>query len=266
MNSRTGTNSFPPASNSENSAFINYDSYRLSFREWSFFSAEAALIAAVVSYVFYRSLIVFLFFVPFILYFPFYQKKDLVPKRKRKLILQFREGLTVLAGSLSAGYSMENALEESVHELELLYGKNGMIVLEFGHMSHLIRMNIPVEKAMDDFAERSGLDDIRNFARVLRIAKRSGGEIVPIIHHTAEVIADKVQVKEEILTMTAAKRFEQNIMNLIPVFIVLYIDQSSPGFFSLMYTTVVGRVVMTACLAAYAFAIRLSWKILNIEV
>jgi len=80
------------------------------------------------------------------------------------------------------------------------------------------------------------------------------------------VIGDKVQVKEEILTLTASKRFEQNIMNLIPLIIVLYIDRTSPGFFTLMYTTIIGRIVMTGCLLFYLIALKLSWKILNIEV
>ena len=244
----------------------NYNVYHLSASEWLLFTAQALGISSAVTYVFYRNIFVFFLFIPFILYYPFYKKKDLIPARKRKLLLQFREGLTVLAGSLSAGYSMENALNESIRELELLYGKAGMIVREFSYMSHLVNMNIPIEKAMDEFALRSGLDDVKNFARVLRIAKRSGGEIVPIINHTAEVIGDKVQVREEILTMTAAKRFEQNIMNLIPIFIVLYIDRTSPGFFTVMYTTAAGRIVMTVSLLAYVFALRLSWNILSIEV
>ena len=37
------------------------------------------------------------------------------------------------------------------------------------------------------------------------------------ISHTAGVIRDKVQVQEEIHTMTASKAFEQKIMSLVPV-------------------------------------------------
>ena len=51
--------------------------------------------------------------------------------------------------------------------------------------------------------------------------------------------------------MLASRIFEQKIMNLIPFLIVLYIDLTSPGFFSVMYRTWMGRGVMTMCLAAY---------------
>lgn len=36
------------------------------------------------------------------------------------------------------------------------------------------------------------------------------------MRHTAEVIRDKMQVKEEIITLTTSRQFEQKIMNMIP--------------------------------------------------
>ena len=73
-------------------------------------------------------------------------------------------------------------------------------------------------------------------------------------------------IRDRILTMTAEKQFEQKIMNLVPYLIVFYIEFSSPGFFSQMYATAVGRVVMTGCLSVYVSACLLALKILNIEL
>ena len=66
--------------------------------------------------------------------------------------------------------------------------------------------------------------------------------------------------------MTAARRLEQKVMNIVPVGIVIYIEITSPGFFDSMYTTFTGRVIMTACLAVYAAAIVIAGRILDIEV
>ena len=255
---KTRRNSSPPV--------LIYDEYHLTPKEYLQHALKALAADALFSYVFYRSLPVFLVFLPAVLFYPFYIKKDLIPLRKRKLLLQFREGLSVLSGSLSAGYSLENAFAESLRELQLLFGSDALIVREFEQIAHLISMNVPAERAMDDFAARSGVEEIRNFARILRIAKRSGGELVSIMRHSCDTIGDKIQVKEEILTMTASRRFEQNIMNIAPLLVVVYIDFTNPGFFSVMYTTAVGRTVMTVCLAAYLFSIRLSMKILSIEL
>lgn len=195
-----------------------------------------------------------------------YKRNSLKDKRLHELKLQFKEGILILASFLSAGYSVENAFTASAQELRLLFGCQGLITKEFDYIKNQISMNRPVELVLMELAERSGLDDIKNFAEVFSAAKRSGGELISIMNHTASTISDKVQVQQEIITLMAAKQFEQKIMNMIPFFIVLYIDLTSPGFFSLMYTTVFGRILMTICLIVYLLAYALAQKIMRIEV
>ena len=127
-------------------------------------------------------------------------------------------------------------------------------------------MNRPVELLLADMGRRSGIQDIDQFAQVFAAAKRSGGELTDIISQTAGIIRDKIQVQEEIHTMTAARVFEQKIMNMIPFFIIVYVEGSSPGFFDQMYCTGMGRVLMTMCLILYLTAFWLSERILDIEV
>ena len=66
--------------------------------------------------------------------------------------------------------------------------------------------------------------------------------------------------------MTASKQFEQRIMTMIPFFIVLYIDMTSPGFFNIMYSTGIGRILMTLCMAVYITAIAIARRIMKIEI
>lgn len=240
--------------------------YRLSQVEWIQGILTGVGICGLVSYTFYRSIPVFVLFLPAALFYPLYWKKELKKQRLHQLGLQFKEGIMMLSASLSAGYSIENALAVSGRELDLLYGSKGMINREFAYMVQQIRMNRPVEAVMTDFGERSGLEDVENFAAIFGAAKRSGGQLVPVIRHTAELIQDKIQVQQELQTLTASKQFEQKIMNLIPFLIILYIDLTSPGFFHLMYETVMGRVIMSVCLAVYLFSYLLSQKLLEISL
>ena len=222
--------------------------------------------AAIGSYIFYKSIIIFSCLFPFCFLYPNLKRKELIAAKKRRLVVEFKEAIMILSSLLNAGYSLENSVKEALVELRLLYVKDNLIIKEFEYINQLIYMNISVERAFDDLAYRSHSEDIRSFAKVLRIAKRSGGELESIIGHTVGVIGDKVRIKEEIITMTTAKRFEQNVMNIFPLFIVLYIDISSPGFFNIMYTTIIGRVCMSIGLIVYLFAIYISKRLLNIEV
>lgn len=218
------------------------------------------------AYTFYRSWTAFLAFLPAALIYPHYERRKKKGKRQTVLASQFKEGMMVLASALSAGYSIENAFAAGEQELTLLYGEDGMIAREFTGIVQQIRMNRPVEYLLTDLAERSGLEDIRNFAEVFSVAKRSGGDLGGIMRHTADIIRDKMQVKEEIATLTSSRQFEQKIMNMIPFFIVFYVDASSPGFFVQMYGTGFGRILMSVCLIVYLAAYGLAQKILAIDV
>lgn len=244
----------------------DYRCYSLSLEEWLRYGLWGISVCGLAAYTFYRSLAAFLILLPFGILFPLYKRKDLRKERIRRLGLQFKEAILVLASFLGAGYSLENGLAMSVKELEGLYGEEGMITQEFAILSAGVRMNRPPEQLLMELGARSGLEDVDNFAQVFAAARRSGGELVEIINYTAGVIRDKVQVQEEIHTMTASRVFEQKIMNGIPFLIILYIDLTSPGFFRVMYDTLMGRCVMSACLLVYGAALAMGKKVLEIEV
>jgi tight adherence protein B len=133
-------------------------------------------------------------------------------------------------------------------------------------MREQMNLNRSVEQVIQDFARRSGLEEAERFSQIFQIAKRSGGQLTPVICHTVSIMEDKSQVKEEIRTMSASVQFEQKVMMVIPFLMILYIDATSPGFFAVMYETVFGRLVMSGCLAMYLLSCYLSRKILDIPI
>ena len=245
---------------------IRYDSYRLKLPELALGLAKGVTACGLLAFTFYRSLKIFLWMLPLAFAGVALGRKRRLEHRKKELAGQFKESMMILASSLSAGYSVENALAVSKEELTMLYGREGMIVQEFSFMVHQVRINRSIEQALEDFSQRSGLEDVKNFAEVFSVAKRSSGDVGGIMRHTAEIIRDKMQVREEILTMTASRQFEQKIMNMIPFFIVFYVESASPGFFGQMYGTGMGRVLMSGCLIAYLISYILAKRILEIEV
>ena len=140
------------------------------------------------------------------------------------------------------------------------------MVCEFAKMNAAVRMNQPLEQELQDFADRSGCEDIESFAEVFSFAKRSGGDFVGIIQTAVLRISGKIEVEREIATAVAGKKLEGRIMNGMPLFILAYLNLTSGDFLELLYGNVLGVVVMTAALAAYAGAIRLSEKILDIRI
>ena len=67
------------------------------------------------------------------------------------------------------------------------------------------------------------------------------------------------------MTLTTAKQLEETIMSLIPAGIILYLNFAFDGFLDVLYTSVAGRVIMTACLLVYAAAVVLGWSMVRAE-
>ncbi len=195
-----------------------------------------------------------------------WKRKELCKLRKQKLEQQFRDWIEGVSHHLETGCSVENAFVRAGKELELLYGGESDILREARSMEHLLANNVPLEKVLSDFAERSQVSDICHFADVFAIGKRSGGNLKELIGDSCEIIAMRTDTEREIRTLLHGKIMEQKVMCLIPFGIIFYISISSPGYFAPLYHNPAGICVMTLCLTVYLFSVWLSLWIIHIEV
>lgn len=244
---------------------MDYRCYRLTGRERVKFAAEYLLLDGAVSVLFYRSWIAFVLFLPGVFWFLRMKKEEERKKRIRKLGGQFLTGMQAASNALSAGYSVENAFGEALTEMEKLFGDD-LIVREFSAIVTRLSLNRTLEELLADLAERSDEEDIRSFAEVFAVAKRSGGDLVAIIRNTVASIGQKEETRQEIQVCIAAKKLEQNVMSVVPLFILAYVGAASPGFLDGMYHTPEGIGVMSICLFLYLLAWRLGKHMVEIEV
>lgn len=159
-----------------------------------------------------------------------------------------------------------HAFVQAGRDLALIYDEDTDMVLESRKIVSQLQNNKQPEELLSDFAQRSGQNEISDFAAIFSIAKRSGGNMGAIIRNTADIISEKIEVKKEIQVLFAAKRMEQNIMNLVPVAIIGYVRITTPDYFDTVYHTVFGNLFMSICLIVYVLAFFLSRKIMDIEV
>lgn len=244
----------------------DYREYHMTKTEWLTGLLSGIGIAIVFTYLFYRSLYALIFLCPVVPFCIRAQRKRLCKRRIANLKLQFKDALQAVSAALQAGYSMENAMVEAHQDMKNMYGERSLIANELALIVGGIQNNRTVEEMFSNLAERSGIEDISDFAEVFAIAKRGGGDLVAVIRVCSVTIGDKIETSKEIETLIAAKKLEGRIMDIIPCFIMLYMDLSSPGFFDILYHTLFGRVLMTICLAVYLGAILLSEKIMSVEV
>lgn len=244
----------------------DYSVYRLSVKEGIVLFLGIAAVSAVVSYVFFDSLILgAALSVPAVFLIRKPWKKRKAEKRKTAFKKQFLNAVTLLGDYLKSGYSVENAVGKSVRELEELWGEESDVVREWRQMAAGLAMSRTAEALFHDLGERSGIEEVRTFAELFGIVKRSGGQLSTVVQSTASRLSEAFRVEEQIRAATQSKRFEQRIMSVMPIAVLLYVRFGSPDLLDPLYSTVFGRVMMSACLISYAGAIFLAGRILKIR-
>lgn len=194
------------------------------------------------------------------------KKNEAIKRRKAMLLDAFKEAVYALASSLSAGRSVEQGFVQSLNDLKLLYKDDDDIVVEWQEICRKLNMNETVEASFNDFALRSGVEDIQNFASVFAMAKRSGGNLIHIIGETSILIRDKIDIQKEIDVLVVQKQFEQKILSYIIPGMILFFRLVTPDFLEPLYTTLQGRAIMVIALTMYMFAGKIGKKIVTIEV
>ena len=85
----------------------------------------------------------------------------------------FREWILLLASSLTAGYSMENALVQSYQELCLMFPKGGIMQEELKMMLAKAGNNQRPEILFDELAEKYPYEEVQSFAEVFKAWRKS---------------------------------------------------------------------------------------------
>ena len=197
-----------------------------------------------------------------VLYFRFIRNR-LKKKRDYILTLQFKDMITSVSSLLATGYSLENAIVESRKEIISIHG-DSLMLRELDRMISQLLIHVSPEHIFKDFAMRTDIDYIKTFSQILSIAKQSGGDLIHIIYTTTSSISSSIDIRTEINTALAGKKFELYIMAFMPLIIMLYINLTQPGFFSPVYHNIAGIAIMTACLVIYGVSIAIAYKILDI--
>ncbi|WP_289301654.1 type II secretion system F family protein [Sporofaciens musculi] len=228
--------------------------------------AKALGITVVTVWLYYRSLWLTLLLLPLFIWHFHMMEEECARKKEMEFQVQFKEAIQAVSAALNTGYSVENAFREAQKELKLIYPETARISKELLFIIRQLRIHVPMEQILEELGMRVQIEDVRNFVIVFAAAKKNGGNMIAIIQDTVRQIGDKIDVKREIDTILAAKRYEFRVMSAIPYAIIGYMSFSFPEFMDSLYGNIFGIGVMTVCLGIYMGAYYLGVRMIRIEV
>ena len=198
------------------------------------------------------------------IYMPMAVKRK-IEKRHLELRLQFRELLDTLNTSIGSGRNVTDSFKSAYDDLRLIYPDDSYIVRELLVINAGLDNNIPIERLLKDFGERSNIDDVSSFANIFETSYRKGGNIKDIIDSTQQIISDKMEVELEIQTIITSSATELNIMSVMPIALIAMIKLMSADF-AANFVSPAGLVSSTIALVMIVIAYVVGKWIMNIKV
>ena len=246
---------------------IRYDKYMVDKREKQLIFAGTLVVGTSLSVLLYHNIFFSLVLLFFYIKIQEIYAEYMLDRRKRALAEQFKDFLFILSTSIGAGRGMRDAIGEAIPGIVGIYGENAILCKELKNMYK--RMSIGNEEdvtVLNDFAKRSGSEDIVDFMIIYSTCKTTGASLVDALNKAASVIIDKMTIENEIRTMANRKKNESIILFVMPFVVVLFLNLFSPEYIAPLYESYIGRVIMTMVVAADIFIYSVMQKITNVEI
>ncbi len=132
-------------------------------------------------------------------------------RRKRQLAEQFPIALDVFVRGLRAGHPVSAALELVANEMTDPMGS------EFGIALDEVTYGADLRDALQNMADRCGVDDIQMFVVALSIQGETGGNLAEILENLAQVIRERAAMMMKVRALSSEGRLTAMILTLLPV-------------------------------------------------
>lgn len=151
-------------------------------------------------------------------------------KRKKELRLQFRDLLESLSNSYTVGMTANKAFHNAYQDMVTEHGENSYITREVQLICAMHdSQGVEIKDSVNDFAVRSGIDDVKSFAGVFEVSNELGGDIAKVIRETRDMIGDKIEIEMEIQTMVTGQKNQLNVLAIMPIVMAVLTKSFNTG-------------------------------------
>lgn len=243
----------------------DYRIYKFTKKETAVSFMEGMIFNGLIAMLFYHSAYAMLPGMFLLVFYIREKKRILADKRMQQMREELKEFLNDMIAALQTGRSMENAFIEAAKDLSSYVGKETVFTMELQRICAGIGVGEPLEKMIADFAVRSHMEELLYFAQVFLIGKHSGGNIVSIMKNTIRMLQERMDAEQEIAVTIAQQRLEFQIMSVVPLAIMIYLNLGAGGMMDRLYGNFTGIIVMTACLLIYGGCYLYGKRLLEFE-
>jgi tight adherence protein B len=181
-------------------------------------------------------------------------------RRLRAFDEHLPNSLQLVAGSLSAGFSLAQALDGVVREgLEPISGVLHRALAE-------ARLGVPLEDALDGIARRMDSVDFRWVVMAIRIQREVGGNLAEVLLNTSMMMRERARLRRQVKALSAEGRLSAYVLFAIPLLMTLYLTSFRRAYIRTLYTDPIGIGFMVTAIVLLCIGAVWMRKIVTVEV
>lgn len=181
-------------------------------------------------------------------------------RRLRRFEEQLPDALTMLSGALRAGLSLRSAIGQLVIEAPAPLGQ------EFTLLLREQRLGATLEQSLNGLARRIPTPTTVLTVSAMRIASETGGGLAEMLERTAHTVRSRLQIEGKIRALTSQGKLQAWIVGLLPVGLMVVLDQMQPATMSVLWHTPMGWGALAAIAVLEALGIFVIRRIVAIDV
>ena len=181
-------------------------------------------------------------------------------QRKKKFLSQLPDTLTLLSGTLRAGYSLMQGVEAVSQEVEEPMG------YELRRVVTESRLGRPLEEALDGAAERMDSPDFAWAVMAIRIQREVGGNLSELLMTVADTMGQRERLRRDVASLTAEGRVSAIVLGLLPPGLGAVMFVINPDYTKTLFSDTLGIIMIIVAVISMLIGFFWMKKIIDIEI
>jgi len=181
-------------------------------------------------------------------------------RRSSAFLEQLPDTLQLIAGSLSVGHSLPQAMDAVVRE-ELQ-----PVSVEFNRALVETRLGVPAEDALEGIATRMDSQDFAWVVMAIRIQREVGGNLAEVLTTVAATLRERERLRRQVRGLSAEGRLSAWILGALPPVFGTYLVLVRPTYIKPLFTDPLGIVMLLVLLITMTVGVVWLSRIVKVEV
>ncbi|MEO8557011.1 MAG: type II secretion system F family protein [Actinomycetota bacterium] len=181
-------------------------------------------------------------------------------RRAKKFEGQLPDVLTLVASSLSTGFSLLQALDAVAGDYTDPSGK------EFSRALAETRIGADIDDSLAHLADRMDSTNMRWTGMAINIQRQVGGNLAETLRNTAATLRERESLKRQVNALSAEGKLSAYILIALPIGMFLYMVMVNRPYVELLWTNTIGIGMLVGGLVSMAIGIFWMRKVVIVEV